>query len=261
VTLPPSITGLSFARPFHGRLRDAFVAGDRRDGLAEVRRRHLEGQRHEALQERAVVGQRAPVLLFAHQHDFVLLRRGDAVLLRDVLCGLQHRVPTERVAAEVVEHPVLGGAGAAGSSRVRVVQVRAVRRAVAIHDERRLGHAAFDFLHGGQQRAYAGGAGLHQRRAACALRADHPRQPGKTVERVLLRHREAEYAVIEALGVDVALLQLVARDVRGELDAIQVREAALPAGEGRAPVGSVRDFGAVFHAVSSSCSPMATMKA
>jgi hypothetical protein len=48
-----------------------------------------------------------------------------------------------------------------------------------------------------------------------------------------LRNREPEHAVVDPFGRDAAARKLRLRDVRGELDAVQVREAALPARERR----------------------------
>ncbi len=191
----------------------------------------------------------------------MLLGGADAMLFRHVFSGLQHRMAAERIAAEIVHDPVLGRTGAARTLRVRVVQVRAVRRAVAVDDECGLGHSGTDFLGAGEQRAHAGGARLHHRRAAGTVGADQAGQPRQAVERVLLRHREAEHAVIEDRRIDRALLQFGAGDVGGKFDAVQVGETALPAREGSAPVHAVRNFCAIGHDHSSSCKPMAMMKA
>jgi hypothetical protein len=64
---------------------------------------------------------------------------------------------------------------------------------------------------------------------------------------MLLRHRETEYRVVEGLRIDLAPGEFLARDVRRELQAVEAGEAALPTGEGRAPVGTVGNFGVVVH--------------
>jgi hypothetical protein len=125
--------------------------------------------------------------------------------------------------------------------------VRAVGCPVAGQRERDLRQAGFDLLRAGEQRAHAGGAGLHHRLAADAAQPRHAGHPGQAVERMLLRHAEAEHAVVDGLLRDGALLQLLARDFGGELERIQIGVRALPAREGRAPVAAVGNFSLVRH--------------
>src|SRR6185503_5858719 len=52
---------------------------------------------------------------------------------------------------------------------------------------------------------------------------------------------------VERGRLDVALGELGLGHMGREFDAVQIGEAALPFGEGRAPIGAVRDFGPVSH--------------
>jgi hypothetical protein len=121
---------------------------------------HVERQRHETPEECRVVGQGRAVLFLAPEHDLVLLGGREAARGRHVLGGVDHRVRPERVAVEVAEHPVLVRAGAARSLRIRVVEVGAVRRAVAGESQRDVGHAGLDLLRGGEQDAHAVAQGM-----------------------------------------------------------------------------------------------------
>src|ERR1019366_5945833 len=58
---------------------------------------------------------------------------------------------------------------------------------------------------------------------------------------------EAEHAVVEAGRVDAAPRQLTPRHVGRKFNAVQVRKAALPARERRAPVSAIGDFGLEDH--------------
>ena len=78
---------------------------------------------------------------------------------------------------------------------------------------------------------------------ATLRRAGHSGEPGHPVERMRLRNRESEHAEVDPFRRDAAARELALRDLRGELDAVQVGEAALPARERRAPVGAVGNFG------------------
>src|SRR5690606_1761344 len=85
------------------------------------------------------------------------------------------------------------------------------------------------------------------RGAADTAGADEPGQPRQAVEGMLLRHGDAEHSVIEHFRIDAAAGQLGAGNVRSELDTVQAGEAALPARERRAPVGTVGNFGGDVH--------------
>jgi hypothetical protein len=56
---------------------------------------------------------------------------------------------------------------------------------------------------------------------------------------VLLRHSETKHAVIDRIGRNFAVGELLAQRLRGELQRIEIGESALPAGEGRAPIAAV----------------------
>ena len=63
----------------------------------------------------------------------------------------------------------------------------------------------------------------------------------------MLRDGDAQYAVVEFIDSDGPLFQLLASDMGGELDAVQVGETALPAGEGGRPIGTIRNLRMIFH--------------
>ena len=64
----------------------------------------------------------------------------------------------------------------------------------------------------------------------------------------MLWNRGSEYAEIEGFRrLGAALGKLVLRDVSGKLDAVQMREASLPARKRCAPVEAVRNIAAFPH--------------
>ena len=238
------------AEALGGRHHHALVARDGAGAFLEVGARHVERQGHVAFLERPLVGQRRGVLLDAAQHHVVLLGGRDLVFARDILRRVDHGVPAERVVREVVEHPILMAGGAAGRRRIGIDDVRSVRDAIAGRDQCGRGEIGFDLLRRRKQAAHAGGAGLIDGRAAHLGGADHAHEPGQTVERALLRHRGAEHAEVERRRRYVALGELGFRDVGAELNAVQMGEAALPLGKGRAPIGAVGNFGPIEPSIS-----------
>src|SRR5450631_1757019 len=64
---------------------------------------------------------------------------------------------------------------------------------------------------------------------------------------MLLRHAEAENAVVERVRRDCAAREFFPHHVRRELDCVQTRERALPARERGAPVAAEGNFGPVGH--------------
>ena len=179
----------------------------------------------------------------------MLLLGGDLPLAGDRLGGVDHPALRVGVVGEVAQHPVLVRAGPARRVRRGVVDVRAVRRPVARHRERDRGAAGLDLLARRLQAARAGRAGMVDRGAGNVVGAHHPGHPGQAEEALLLRHREAEHAVIDLVERDAAALQLAARGVGEELHAVQMREPALPARERRAPVNAVGNVSVVHVAV------------
>ena len=235
------------AQALGGRHHHPLVARDRAGAFLEVGTRHVERQRHVALLERPLVGQRRGVLLDAAQHHLVLLRGRDLVFARDILRGVDHGVSAERIVREVVEHPILVTGGAAGRRRIGIDNMRAVRDAIAGRDQRGRGEPGFDLLRRRKQAAHAGRAGLIDGRAADLGGADHAHEPGQTVERALLRHRGAEHAEVERRRRYVAFGELGFRDMGAKFNAVQIGKAPLPFGKGRAPIGAVGDFGPISH--------------
>src|SRR5215469_12841629 len=74
----------------------------------------------------SVLFERILVLLVTQQRESVLLFPGDAGFRRHVFGGLDHGALSVGVAVEVVPHPLLALAPAAGSERVRVIHMRPV---------------------------------------------------------------------------------------------------------------------------------------
>ena len=110
-----------------------------------------------------------------------------------------------------------------------------------------------DLLRGGKQRAHAGGASLHHRRAADVGKAGHSGHPGQSKKRMLLRHSETKHAVIDRIGRNFAVGEFLAQRLRGKLQRIEIGEGALPAGERRAPIAAVGNSASYAMSVSSPC--------
>src|SRR5690606_1676275 len=126
----------------------------------------------------------------------------------------------------------------------------AVRALVRRQHQRALRRALAHLLRRHTQHPRAGGARLVHRGPADRRRADHAHDPRQAVERRVRRHGGAEHAVVELRRIDAPALELRARDVGGEGQGVQVREAALPAGEGRGPVSAVGNVGFAHRAIS-----------
>ena len=164
-----------------------------------------------------------------------------------VFGGADHRMLTERVVAEIIHHPILARAGAAGAFRIGVIDVRPVRGAIAGDRHRGPRLADLDLLHSGKQRTHAGGASLHHRRAADVGKAGHPGHPGQSKKRMLLRHGKTKNAIVDGIGRDFAVGQFLAQRLRGKLQRVEIGEGALPARERRAPIAAVGNLSRVCH--------------
>src|SRR5260221_1563370 len=231
------------AQALRTRVVHTFVACQLADALAETIVRHGEGQRHEALVEGTIIGQRVLVLRIAAYRHLVLFLGGDPALACDILRRLDHGDGGKGIAGEIVEYPILMLAGAAGTARVRVVKMRPVRGAIGGAHDRSLPGVTGDLLGGHLQDARTGRTSLVDGRPAEMRRTHKPRRPGQTIEAAPLRHRHAEDAVIDHRHQDLAARDLLLGDIGREFEAVKMRQRALPASEGRAPVATVRDEG------------------
>ena len=137
-------------------------------------------------------------------------------------------MPAERIARHVIEDEILRFTRATAACRVWIVQMRAIRGAVAGNDECGSRRPGLDFSSRGLQCAGAGGTSLRDGGSAHVGRTDQSHEPWQTVEVSRLRPGHPENAKIEYRWIDVASCHFVLRHVRRKTQAMQARQCALP---------------------------------
>ena len=185
---------------------------------------------HPLALERTLVGERVEILLVAAHGELVELGLLDLPLGGDTLGGREHRLSGHGIAAEVVEHPVLGVGRRAGRAGARIDEVRAVARTVGRDDEARapaVRRCPVDARDRGRAR-------LSEHRAARVTEPEPGRERRRAVERLLLRDGDSQHDLGHR-PLDAGACERVARDLEREVEARDVGRRPLPAHERARP--------------------------
>src|SRR3989440_11115585 len=188
-------TFLPRAQPGQSLLRcaiDPLVICHGRYDLAPRGVLHLDWADHVTMVESSAVLQGVLVLLVAHVRYYVLLFQGDAVLLCDILCRLEHGIAGIGVEVETILDPVLACTLASRSHWIRVVEMRPVARLITGDSQDTALSVGLDFIGSASHDSRRSGTCLADRGSRDVPGPEKPRQPGRAIEAMLRGNRHTK---------------------------------------------------------------------